>query len=378
MKDVFWDRDSLLAVSPIALSTYACSLGWTKSEPYGEHSDVFVGENLPEIILPRTQRLGDYASVVSQLIDYYSNAAGIDAHSLYRDLLTADRDVIRVRAAVDQDASSVAVNDGIELLAGARELVLAAACSLQQPQPYYRTGANKKASQYLSQVDLGHTEQGSFVIALLSPTISEHLQSARPPDWPLHRDPFERQVTRRLADALQATHDATRRTEAGDSDAFHYTVDLGVSANLCEALVQLIGPHPRLDISVSWARTYPRSTPRTAIRFDPRSTPILAEAAREFRAYEERPGSRIQGTVRKLTRDQHQRGGTVGIRVSLDGTMRSITALLRRPDYRRAVHAHDTNSTLVLRGDLKRFGHRWHLLNAQIEDVIVRQAEEES
>ena len=377
MKASSWDIDSLLAVTPAALSTYAKNLGWTKSEPYGDHSDIYIGENLPEIILPQTQHLGDYASVVAQLIEYYSSIAGIDAVSLYRDLVITDRDVIRVQIATNQDSSNVAVIDGIELLAGARQLILAAACSVQQPQPYYRTGANKKASHYLSQVDLGHTEKGSFVISLLSPTISEHLQSAQPPNWPLHRDPFERQVTRRLADALQATHDASERIEAGDLDAFHHTVDLGVSANLCEALVQLIGSHPRLDISVSWARTYPRSTPRTAIRFEPRYAPILAEAARGFRAYEERPDSRIRGTVRKLARDQHQRGGTVGIRTSLDGTMRSVTTLLRRPDYRRAVHAHDTDSILVLRGDLRRFGHRWHLLNARIEDVIVRQGEEE-
>ena len=263
MKVSIQDKEALLAISPAALSAYARTAGWAKVDTYGEHSDVFTGEGLPEIILPRTAHLGDYARVVSMVIEIFAKVADVDELTLYRDLVMADRDVVRVRA-VDGDASgSVAVNDGIDLISGARDMILAAACSLQ---------GLREARAYLSRVRLGQTEQGSFAITLLSPVIS----------------PLERRVTRRLADALAATREATEKTIDGDAGAFSEAVALGVSANLCEALVKLIEPFLTLDISLVWARTHPMSTPRNVVRFASHDAPILHKAARSFREREPR------------------------------------------------------------------------------------------
>ena len=145
------DRRALLAVSPAALSAYARGAGWRQHEQYREHSDVYVGESRPEIIVPRTERLGDYASVVATLIDTFADVTGQDELSVYRSLTTADRDVIRVRAA-ESDDGSVTLNDGADLIGGARDLVLSAACSLREPQPVYRAGANREAADLLSRM----------------------------------------------------------------------------------------------------------------------------------------------------------------------------------------------------------------------------------
>ena len=90
------DSEALLAISPAALSAYARAEGWARNGAYGDHADVYAAEEFPEIILPRTQRLGDYAHVVSQLIEIFAQVADMDEISIYRDLVTADRDVIRV------------------------------------------------------------------------------------------------------------------------------------------------------------------------------------------------------------------------------------------------------------------------------------------
>ena len=103
MKTSIQDRDALLAVSPVALSAYARAEGWSKAEAYGDFSDIYVADGLPEIILPRTENLGDYADVVSTLIGIFARVADVDELTLYRDLVTADRDVIRMRAADSDD-----------------------------------------------------------------------------------------------------------------------------------------------------------------------------------------------------------------------------------------------------------------------------------
>ena len=398
MKVSIQDKKALLAVSPAALSAYARTAGWTKVDTYGKHSDVFMGEGLPEIILPRTAHLGDYARVVSMIIEIFAKVADVDELALYRDLAMADRDVVRVRAVDGDGSGSVAVSDGIDLMSGARDMILAAACSLQRPQPLYRAGANREAMAYLKRVRLGQTEQGSFAITLLSPVISPPIQQplfsaleygddpterqvTRRPADPIQQplfsaleygnDPIERQVTRRLADSLAATREATEKTVGGDTGAFSEAVARGVSANLCEALVKLIEPFSTLDISLVWARTHPMSTARNVVHFDAHDAPILREAARSFRDREPRPGICLFGVVQRLKRGETDTEGTIALWTSIDGQNQAVVAVLKQSDYERAIQAHETKSPLVIEGDLERTGQRWRLLNPRIADVIL-------
>ena len=363
------DTKALSEISPGALSAYARTSGWTKTGTYGDHSDIYTAEGLPEILLPRHQSLGDYASVVSRLLEIFAKAAELDELALYRDLVTADRDVIRVRTA-EGDDGSVTASDGIRLIHGARDLLLAAACSVQHPQRFYRAGANKEANIYMEHVRLGQTEQASFVVTLLSPVVPPPIQHALIDDAAPDDDPFERQITRRLAGALAATREATERTVGGEADAFANAVQRGVSANLCEALVEIVEPFPWLNVSITWARTRPVKVVRDVIRFSASDVPVLREAARSFREREPRSDVDIFGIVRALTREEAEMDGTVTLLASIDGRNESVKAVLRQSDYEQAILAHKEKAPVVLRGDLERIGQRWRLLNPVITDVL--------
>ena len=362
------DAAALQAISPAALSAYARNAGWRKAETYGAHSDVYIAEELPEVILPRTDRLGDYVSVVSQLIKIFAEAAGRDELSLYRDLVTADRDVVRARV-TEADDGSLTLNRGVDLITGTRDLVLAAACSLRGPQPLYRLGANREANDLLDRIRLGQTEQGSFVVTLLTPPVSPRFPTMFPEDFGFG-DPIERRMTRRLIEALAAAREATEKATAGDGSAFAASVDKGVSANLCESLVRLVGPFPALDISVAWARTRPISPPREVFRFAKADAAILSEAARGFRNQEPQPDTHLFGTVHRLKREEEEAGGTIYLWTSIDGNNRSVAVVLKGSDYDRAVQAHKDKLPLILTGDLERIGQRWRLLNPHIDAII--------
>ena len=124
------------------------------------HSDVYVGEARPEIIVPRTDRLGGYARIVATLIDTFARVAGQDDLTVYRSLVTGDRDVVRVRAAESEDGS-VTLNDGVDLIGGMRGMLLSVAWSLREPQPLYLAGANRDAAQVLKRVCLGQTDRAA-------------------------------------------------------------------------------------------------------------------------------------------------------------------------------------------------------------------------
>ena len=317
MKVSIRDTDALRAVSPAALSAYARTEGWSLQERYRVHSDIYVGEARPEIIVPRTEHLGDYASVVATLIEIFAQVSGQDELMVYRSLVIADRDVVRVRAA-ESDDGSVTLDQGADLIGGARDMLLSAACSLRDPRPVYRAGANREAADLLKRVRLGQTEQGSFVVTLLMPVVPPPMPVLLP-DPDDRNAPIERRMTRRLVEALSAARGAVERTAAGEEGAFGESVASGVSANLCEAMARIIEPFPTLDVGVSWARTRPMKASGTVVRFGWADTAVLREAARSFRDRAPQPDV----------------DGTIGLAVDVDGqprlSMTSIdTAFLRR------------------------------------------------
>ncbi len=375
MQVIIRDREALLAVSPAALSAYARTAGWNSHETYREHSVIYVGDTLPEIIVPRTAHLGDYASAVAALIATFAQVAGQDELTVYRSLVVADRDVVRVQAKRGNDGS-LSLNDGVDLVEGARNMVLAAVCSLHDPRPVYRPGAHREAVELLRQMRLGQTDQGSFVVTLLTPVV--------PPPMPTlfedpedHNAPIARRMTRRLLEALATARQVAERAVAGDGNAFCETVTRGVSANLCEALVQIIKPFPALDVGVSWAHTRPVTTADSVIRFGQADAALLGEVARSLRERSPKPDECLHGFVRILKRGGEELAGTIRLNTEVDGQRQSVEAVLEQVDYEQAVQAHRDRAPVVLKGDLERVGQRWRLLNARVEEVL-RDEEQQS
>jgi hypothetical protein len=377
MKASILDADALRAISPIALAGFARAEGWAKTEPYGAHADVYAATNKPEIILPRTDSLGDFASVVAKLIAIFADATGQDELATYRDLSCADRDVVRVRATAGEDDGSVGIDAGVKIVTQSRELVLAAACAARTPQSLYRAGANREATDYLNRVRLGQTEHGSFVVTLLAP-IPPKLDSPQHALWPdIEDEPFERKVTRRLAEALGALRNAIELATSGDSQAFEQAVPKGVSANLCEAVAGLIAQSPGVDIGLTWARTRPTPEPHCKISFSGNDADILAEAARVFRSRHPRPDQFLFGTVHTLKRRDEDIEGLVTLKAFVDEKEQSVRAVLDQANYSVAVRAHDNKTPIQVKGDLERVGQRWQLINAKIVASFSNDSQEE-
>lgn len=368
MKAQILDAEALRAISPAALAAFARGEGWAKMEAYGSHADVYAGRHRPEIILPRTDRLGDYAAVVSRLLSVFAKVAERDELATYRDLIGADRDVVRVRAFGDEDDGSVPLDSGVKLVAQARDMLLAAACAARAPQPVYRAGANKEAIEYMQRVKLGQTEHGSFVVTLLAP-VPPLLQPQLDPAWvSLDDEPMERIVTRRLMDALEASRTASEMALSGDPAAFENAVSSGVSANLCEAVAGLIEQSNGLDIGITWARTRPVPEAQRKVSFSHNDAEILNEAARMFRLRQPKPDQTLFGTVHKLKRDQDEIEGVVTIKAIVEDKPQSVSVVLDQAAYSIAVQAHKLRTPVIITGDLERVGQRWQMTNAVVRE----------
>ncbi|MFO1199041.1 MAG: hypothetical protein U1E86_18940 [Burkholderiaceae bacterium] len=371
MKARILDSAALRAISPSALAAFARGEGWTKGDAYGDHADVYSGAGKPEIILPRTERLADYAAVVSKIVDVFAESMERDALAVYRELVGADRDVVRVRAfGIDEDGT-VPINAGVRIVEHARDMLLAAACAVRSPQPLYRAGANRDAIDYIRRVRLGQTEHGSYVVTLLAP-VPPMLQPRLSPTWvSLDDEPIERQVTRRLVTALEASRNAVELAMSGDGASFERAVEEGVSANLCESVASLIEESNDLEINISWARTRPTPEIRRTVMFSSSDADILREAARTFRQRQPKPDVKLFGTVLKLKRDQEEVEGLVTLKAMVDEKVQSVRAVLDQTNYSVAVRAHEAKTPVIVTGDLERVKQRWQLTNASIMELPV-------
>jgi hypothetical protein len=381
MKAHILDSEALCAISPVAIAAFARSESWFKVEGYGDHADVYAGTDRPEIIVPRTDLVADYASAVSRLIEVFAKCTGRDELAIYRDLVGADRDVVRVRVRSTERDGSIALDAGVRIVAQARDMLLAAACAARSPQPVYRPDTNQEANDYLRRVKLGQTEQGSYVVTMLAPVpplLDAARGSASTPVWSpawsaswadLDDEPLERRVTRRLMEALEASRSAAEKTLSGDGAAFDSAVAAGVSANLCEAVAGLIDQSAGVDISLTWARTRPTPETERMVAFSSKDAEILREAARTFRQRQPRADVTLFGHVRRLKANHTEVEGVVTLTAMIDDRSQPVTAVLDQANYSVAVRAHAAKTPVIVTGDLERVGQRWQMTKVNLREM---------
>lgn len=363
MKVLILDANALRAVSPAALSAYIRAEGWEHTEAYGDTSDVYTRHDAPELVLPRTSEIADYPAVVSNILRRLAVVEDRTELQIYRDLSVADCDVVRSRAPFSEKDGSVLVADGVALFVNSKELLLSAACAAKEPKAQYRAGGIRDASDYMNRVRLGQTEQGSFIVTLLTP-VPVNLEPPKQGSlWPtMASEPYERQVTRTLIDSLAAAKRAAEGAVKGSGlDSFRSAIKFGVSVNSCVALAALTESGQGLDVSVTWARTRPAPEPRSKVRFSTEEGEIFREAARYLREVEPRPDEHINAFVVSLDRGPEQDEGRVTLKTFLDGKPVSIFTTLGPQEYAVASTANNDKLSVTVRGDLVRRGNRWHL-----------------
>ena len=372
MNGRFSQSDVLSNVTPRALRAYVEAHGWHKVEPYGDYGDVYAFGNEPsEIIVPISSRFTDYGLSIGQVITILANMEEREEDAVLRDLSLADVDLIRVRMQESGGDGSIPIDTAVVMIRESRNLLLSAACSALRPQPAFEVGKFPRARNYVSDVRLGQTERGSFVINLLSPALSESrpgMSSA------LKTEPFPRRVMNKLVSGLQATRKGVDREYHGGYDfaAFEYGVDDGVSANLCDSVRGMLNKargvlgkrdNSGIDISVNWALTHPHPREQVLVHFRESDIPVLRDASRTLREWQNRPDEQIVGYVNSLTRQRSQYRGRATIRSRIDDSMRSVRVDFGPENYHNIVDAHGRRKMVSLRGDLIRKGQQWTLAN---------------
>lgn len=374
MKAAIRNTEVLRSVSPRSLDAYLRVKRWHLEDQYQDRVAYWSWQGSSEgleLELPLRQEFGDYALRIREALDILSEVERRPAADVLGDLLTATFDVMRVR--LDYEGikdGTIKLDDGVGLFDNTRKLLSSAARSVVKPKPHYVAGMPNKVTEYLSDVRVGQTERGSYVIALLSPVPTPAPTSNQDPLFEAEApDPFERVVSKTLLQALEVAKSSAEQIVAEWAlGSLQNMIAKGVSANLCEALVQISnsGGGAGLDVDLRWAFTKPvaEETHRT-VTFNPQAMPVIEQVGRLLREQPVQENYMLQGYVTRLSRERGDDEGTIVVHGPVDDTYRRVLVELGTQDYRRAAQAHEAGSPVACYGQLQRIGKHFVLHNPQ-------------
>lgn len=363
----------LQAIRPLEVASYLRVHGWRQEAELDGKGSLWLrgsGDDHADadLTLPLRRDLGDFDIRMGEVLRTLRQVEGRPEAEILHDLLTTSSDLIRVRApSRDAESGSLPLEQAVAFVEQARNLVLAAACAAVSKRSAYPTRKPARATDYLARVRMGQTERGSYVLTILSPVAPALILQ---PELPLDAEPaepFERQVTRTLAEGLAALEQASRQAAAsGGMDAFREAVQLGVSANLCDAVAGLaaVSPSEGLDVRVAWSRTRPHaSSAPSRVFLGSDSIPLIQEAARLFKDTALVEDAEVEGFVTRLSRGPQDDPGSITLEGLVEGALRRVAVELTGSVYSTAVQAHEYRQRVACGGDLVKERGGFRLVN---------------
>lgn len=360
-------------LEPAEVRAYLESRGWIdvhSRRPYAALYRSGRQEHAEEVHVPLERSLIDYGEAMVTVARRIAAHEQRSTEAVLHDLLHPRRDLLRF--ALEGDAmrdGEVSLASGLALVSGVRKALLASACSVRRPRTSFHPRLSLgEAEAFLRECRLGQTEVGSFVLTVEAP-----LEVGPQPHE--SSEPFGRQTALMLLRSVASVAAALR---AGEPQRLLQPAEDApvVSANLCEALVEMLPPDEAADLRLrcSWSPLLPpASEAPSEVLLERHLYEPLERVARQLRPARETWPAWFVGKVFELMgspSDQGEIEGHAVLQVQVDEELLRVRVTLGPADYRQAVLAHLEQRYVTVRGILRR-GSRVHLLESASDFKLV-------
>lgn len=370
------DEDVLSSPSARNIRSYLRIRGWQRrgSSLKPDVWTLDTQEGTYEVLAP-SSGARDFPERVAELLRTLSIAEERSEVEVLRDLATLSFDIQYVRTVHEGPPGTAPLRDAAAAFGAAQNLLAAAAASLEYPKLILPPRRPAQTAAFMKKVLAGPTTAGSYVISLWVPVPPRLTQEEDAILFEISEEPFERAATRQLQIAVLAARTAADEASDRGIEPFIEREASGLSANLCESLVQLAGEEERgFELQFSWALDRPMLDQSPRVTFEAESIPVLREAARELRAQVPEEDVRIRGNVVRLHRDEKLGPGEVTISGTFAGDpsekLRRIHVPLTEDAYGDAITAHETYADVEVVGAIYIRGTHTYLKDARAFKVL--------
>jgi len=325
-------------------------------------------------VIPASRDLADFPLRLQELINTLGTIESRDPLDIAQDMLDPNVDRLRLRVLAEvARAGTLPLSYATQLIQSLRDLVVAAACAEDEPQPFFRK-ASAGGTKLASELRFGQTERGSFVVTLES-HVAPPSQAIIPGESVA--EPFARRVLARVMRGLgKVEHVLFSGGTVNVNDLYRD----GLNANMCEAILGMkpeLG-EPEFEYRMSWAPVLPPPADLPAVvKLERRGMEFLESTARTLRNAQESVERVIEGKVVKLSSldptdelEELASDRLVTIRFDLDGRPQNAVVPLIYAPYARACDAHRDGKSIRITGRLERTGKQWRLSGARDFQVL--------
>ncbi len=352
---------------------------WEPRERMHEHAGNL---RVPRVILPQRDDLSDARDLLEEagefLVRQYRDEF-TQAIETVRLMLSRHLDEVEVRRATNNDAGLIQWQLGNEAIASTRDLLAASAKATSRPKKRFYNAEAVIADDFMSQVFMGQTKIGSYVVTALTPAEASLATSTSKKTT--HPRIQGRLVTETLAESLEAVKDAIAeaRSANGQIEAFELAVAAGVSHELLSALEPLTrGTESGIEIAFfHTADEEPMEevvTPRSVeFAFTPEDSVVIAKAREYFEASPQPMPARVTGEVTDLRNSSAEGEHRIKLAARVNGRPKSVTVQLSAEQYESAMEAHARGRLFSVVGELEVIKRTTHVRAP--ERVVVEETE---
>ena len=346
-------------IPPTDLRDYAKDQGWILlKEAARDRLYVMTNPRFErrQLVFPMDTTAPDYAEAVGLVVEKLAALEGREPQAVFKSVLEVGDDALAFRVMTPRlDERSLPLSFAAAMVAGAQQLLLAAACTVLRPQAHHPRLSRTEAQQFLETARFRHTQPGSFVLNVSCPVQALDVQAPLQPDE--EDAPFVRRATLTLCRGLR---DLVTAIETDSLGALVEGARKGegsvVSSNLCEALTRFEEESLRnsVEIGITWAASIPRPARESrvsVVRVQHDYFSRIEEVRRELRSKEQHTEDVFPGTVERLDgemgSDGRRAGEVILSLLSSDGEQMRARANLNAKDYEQADKAHMTDGAYV-------------------------------
>lgn len=355
------------------VTRYLGVTGWLRNSNFPNKNllvfekEVF-GETV-QVVLPAKTEYKDFHPRLGDLLRFLSDLDEIDISTIAQQIRrpSIDRLQVRLISGISSEGS-IPLSYASRLIQSMKDLFVAAACTEENPQPFYRR-ATKVAVNHADVCRFGQTRVGSYIVTIESPVPLTAQKTLFPHE---SSSPFSRRVVTRIQMGLGQVEQAVLD---GRIDALIDGYKTGINANMAEAILNLRDANhdATFEYTMDLSPTIPLkiSAPRV-VSIEKNGFEFLEAAARVLRGSDEEEHVTISGKIIRLFADdvdeddsEEVQGNRVIVIRSDDGYRRNVHVSLNADEYRIACDAHRDSRTVTVNGNMERMGKGWQLMASQ-------------